>query len=260
MSHPSLPLAPELDRTPNPLDSIYRLYAAIAATCALDREAGLGGKLLYAGAIDAEAGGLLYAANIAGAATLAASSDPAVQRQAIRDGKIDFLVTSLEEALRILKNEIRKHQPVSVGVAVDPFKIADQMLDRGVLPDLLPPATWSESAAGMSLAQAGIFLGQGAPHIADPTQSQGKFVAWSAAKDFTRWLPLLDACALAAVPANDNLRQRWLRLAPRYLGRMAQRIHGVALNSEEVAQFTEAARAMIQLHDPAAPVEIQSHE
>jgi urocanate hydratase len=103
----------------------------------LDPNSGLGGKLLYAGEIDPESRNLLYAANIAGAASLAASPDPAALRQAMRDGVIDFFVNSLEEALRILKNEIRKRQTVSVGVAADPTRLVDQMLDRGVLPDLL---------------------------------------------------------------------------------------------------------------------------
>jgi len=134
------------------------------------------------------------------------------------------------------------------------------MLDRGVLPDLLPPQIWTENAAGMSVAQASIFLSQGARHIADPGQIHGKFVTWSAAKDFTQWLPLLDACAQAALPANDNLRQRWLRLAPRYVGRMAQRTHGVLLTSEEESRFMGAANEAIQSHDPAAPVEIHSKE
>ena len=63
-----------------------------------DTEPSLGGKLLYAGELDAEARALLVAANIAGAASLAASADAAARKQAMRDGVVDFLVTSLDEA------------------------------------------------------------------------------------------------------------------------------------------------------------------
>ena len=37
----------------------------------------------------------------------------------MRDGVIDFLVTSLDEALRILKNEMRKRTAVAVCVVQD---------------------------------------------------------------------------------------------------------------------------------------------
>ena len=61
----------------------------------------------------------MRAANIAGAASLSATADVATQKQAIRDGVVDFLVTSLDEAARILKNEIRKRQPVAVCVVCE---------------------------------------------------------------------------------------------------------------------------------------------
>jgi hypothetical protein len=47
----------------------------LAAALPLHPDSGLGGKLLYAGAIDDASRHLLYAANIAGAASLAASAD-----------------------------------------------------------------------------------------------------------------------------------------------------------------------------------------
>jgi hypothetical protein len=217
---------------PAPAEPIYRLYAALANTLPLDPNSGLGGKLLYAGAIDADSRNLLYAANIAGAASLAASPDPAALRQAMRDGVIDFFVNSLEEALRILKNEIRKRQPVSVGVAADPTQLVDQMLDRGVLPDLLSRGNCPNQT------HRGRFLSQGSKEIAEAAFPPGsQFVTWQVDRDFARWLPRLDECAKAALPPEDRLRHRWLRLAPRYLGRLAQRERGVALNEEEFAKF-----------------------
>ena len=212
------------------IEVIYRHYAALAATVPLDKDSGLGGKLLYAGDINATGCDLLRAANIAGAASLAASADVNLQRQAMREGAVDFLVTSLEEALRILKNEIRKRQTVSVGIALDPDQLAAQMIERGVLPDLLP--------ADLSSACAETFLKQGARRIleeqvASDEPMEPQFVTWSVDREAARWLPRFDACAQAVVPADDLLRQRWLRLAPRYLGRMTYREHGVSLSLDE---------------------------
>jgi len=91
-------------------------YAALIPTAGSDAEPNLGGKLLYAGELDQEGRALIVAANIAGAASLTATAGSAAQKQAIRGGIIDFLVTSLDEALRILKNEIRKRETVTVCV------------------------------------------------------------------------------------------------------------------------------------------------
>jgi Urocanase Rossmann-like domain len=244
---------------PSQIAVIYRTYAALSATLPLDAQSGLGGKLLYAG----EIGGagldsgldsgrdLLFAANISGAASLAASADPIVQRQAIRDGVVDFVVNSLEEALRILKNEIRKRQAVSVGVAVDPGLLVAQMLDRGVLPDLLPPSSEPEHG------QLGQFLVDGAVQIVRPDLSQPDlsqpdekraFITWSVDREFSRWLPRLDACVLRLLPGGDLVRERWVRLAPRYLGRLVQREHGVALDEAEAATLREEALKLLAEH------------
>ena len=74
---------------------------------------------------------------LSGCATLAATADLAAQKQAIRDGTVDFVVTSLDEALRILKNEIRKKATVAVCVGWRLLTVEREMLERGVLPDLV---------------------------------------------------------------------------------------------------------------------------
>jgi hypothetical protein len=236
-------------------EAVYRLYAALAVTLPLDAERGLGGKLLYAGELGGEGRQLLFAANIAGVASLAASADPAVQRQAIRDGVIDFLVTSLEEALRILKNEIRKRQAVSVGVAVAPQVLVEQMLDRGVLPDLLPSVSWDDSDRGATLEQGAKFIRQGSlPILAreDRNAGDGAYVTWSVGHDFARWLPRLDSVVEESLPSDDWVRQRWLRLAPRYLGRVAQREHGVALSGDEMVRLRSLVLELLTEHSQDA--------
>ena len=117
---------------------VERFYAGLilAAKPGSDTEPSLGGRLLYAGQLGADARALLVAANIAGAASLAVSADAAAGKQAMRDGVIDFLVTSLDEALRILKNEMRKRTAVAVCVVQDSeADFARLLLERGVLPD-----------------------------------------------------------------------------------------------------------------------------
>ncbi len=131
---------------------VERLYAALVSAAppgsGADHEPSLGGKLLYAGLLDADARALLVAANIAGAASLAFSTTADAPRQAVRDGVVDFLVTSLDEALRILKNEIRKRETVAVCVAAPALSgeddFASQLLERGGKHDLAWPVRRSE--------------------------------------------------------------------------------------------------------------------
>jgi hypothetical protein len=236
------PTPPSPFPQPNTLELIYRLYESLAATSPLDSESGLGGKLLYAGEINPQSSYLIYAANIAGAASIVAAPDPTLQRQAIRDEVIDFLVTSLEEALRILKNEVRKRQTVAVAVAADPNTLVEQMLDRGVLPDLLSPVAHSDAVPP---DQVGKFLNQGSRQVIDPASGSANFIAWSVDRDSARWLPRLDSCAQNILPEADLLRRRWLRLAPRYLGRLARRERGIAFSAEEIEQFKLANKSCV---------------
>jgi hypothetical protein len=238
---PNAPAPSSSQENPSQQAAIYRLYAALTATAFFHEETGLGGRLLYAGELSASSRSLISAANIAGAASLAASADSLTQRAAIRDGVVDFLVTSLEEALRILKNEIRKHQAVSVCVALPHELLTAQMLDRGVLPDLLPTSDSSSLAANA-------FTRLGALRLQATAQSESPYTTWSVDRDFSRWLPRIDASASALLLPSDQTRLRWLRLAPRYLGRTAQRQHGLALSASETEQLRIDVQQLLQQH------------
>lgn len=240
--------SPALDFLLN-VDSFYARLNAVSSF--------LGGQLLYAGELDGDARALLVAANVAGAASMAASASPDAQKQSIRDGIADFLVTSLDEALRILKNEIRKGETVSVCVAQSPETLAHEMFERGVLPNLIRP-TAPEAAA---------FLRQGAqliePLAGEPNQI---VLAWSVAASPALWLPKLDAVALHCLNGNSAgtesaetlvFAQRWLRLAPRYLGRMAANLRLLRTTESIAANFIEELRRQISRAEMNASVDIQ---
>ena len=217
---------------------VERLYAAlmqVAATPA-SGEPSLGGKLLYAGELDARGRALLVAGNVAGAASLAATADPAAQKQAVRDGVADFLVTPLDEALRILKNEIRKRETVAVCVGADPESVERAMLEWGVAPDLLRPT-------GHSVAQG-----------------SRSVLTWRVAAAPALWLPKLDAIALDCLREDAGPETaaglRWLRLAPRYLGRMAQGLRLVHCDAQVAKEFVARAEDAVARREIAVAVEI----
>ena len=141
-----------------------------------DPESGLGGRLFYAGELDDEGRALVVAANIAGAATLVATADRAAQKQAIRDGVADFLVNSLDEALRILKNQLRKRETVAVCVGLAPEAVEREMKERGVLPDLL------RRDVHIAPYHDALMLQEGEPEEIDFKKAPA-LVTWSVASD-----------------------------------------------------------------------------
>ncbi len=234
------------------LVQVERLYASLMAGADAgfnpNPERNLGGRLLYAGELDGEGRALLVAGNVGGAASLAATADAAAQRLAIRDGVADFLVNSLDEALRILKNEIRKRETVAVCVAAAPEAVEREMLERGVLPDLL------RSGA----AEYAPFLRQGARQIQVPDRENDETVlTWRVAAAPAQWLPKLDNLALGLLQHEDWAARRWLRLAPRYLGRLGQGVRLLVCNREYAAGFAEQARGSVERGEIGVAVEIQ---
>ncbi|MDE3199403.1 MAG: hypothetical protein KGN79_00670 [Acidobacteriota bacterium] len=198
---------------------VYRRYAALARR--LDPEHGLGGKLLFADELNASSIQLVRAANIAGAASFLTSSDNAALRQAMRDGVVDFVVTTLDETLRILKNEIRKKQAVSVGIyCADIAAFAWEMQERGVQPDL--------PAAG-----------------AEPLDDACEWVALDLPAGDKSFASKLDAVVLGAVPAEDYAAHRWYRMSPRYLPRAFRNLRTVACSRD-------AARKIQSWYEQAA--------
>jgi hypothetical protein len=238
---------------------VERFYAGLilAANIGPDAEPSLGGRLLYAGQLDAQARALLMAANIAGAASLAISADADAGKQAIRDGVVDFLVNSLDEALRILKNEIRKRSTVAVCVAQNSeVDFARQLLERGVLPDLLPP----RSAPATEFAA---FLSQGSrPVVAILPDANQVLLTWSVADAPARWLPKLDALAIDCLSFDSRSvaasARRWLRFAPRYLGRISQGLRLLRCDESTAAKFRNQVQEQVDRGEIPVAVEIQS--
>jgi urocanate hydratase len=235
---------------------VERFYAGLilAAKPGSDTEPSLGGRLLYAGQLGADARALLVAANIAGAASLAVSADAAAGKQAMRDGVIDFLVTSLDEALRILKNEMRKRTAVAVCVVQDSeADFARLLLERGVLPDLLPlrSAPAPEFAAFLSLGAR--------PVVAIHPDSDQVILAWIVADAPTQWLPKLDTFAMDCLSSDpsDASARRWLRLSPRYLGRMSQGLRLLRCDENAAARFQTQVQVQVERGEIVVPVEIQ---
>jgi hypothetical protein len=223
-----MPTDPHPPETLTFIAKVEQAYASLMQ-CALPGQQSLGGKLLYAGELNTSGRALIVAGNIAGAASLVATADPSAQKQAVREGSVDFLVTNLDEALRILKNEIRKHEPVSVAVSLAPAAIVEEMLDRGVLPDLLPPQCQSPATTPDLTA----FISQGAHRIATaPSRPESSFLIWQIPAEYAQRPAAFDAMLLDHLPSDDLIPRRWLRQSPRYLGPHSRRLRSLRCDEE----------------------------
>jgi urocanate hydratase len=86
--------------------------------------------------------------------------DPERIKKRLKTGYCDFMVTTLDEALRILKNAVRKKENVSVGLVGNCADIVPELAERGVVPDILTDQTSAHDPLngyvpnGMSFSEA----------------------------------------------------------------------------------------------------------
>src|SRR5690242_12937211 len=120
----------------------------------------LAGKLIVSGGMGGMSGAQPLAATMTGACYLGIEVDPERIKKRLRTGYCDFMVNTLDEALRIIKNAVRKKENVSVGLVGNCGEIIPELAERGVLPDILTDQTSAHDPlngyvpSGMTLEQA----------------------------------------------------------------------------------------------------------
>jgi hypothetical protein len=199
------------------LPKLTEIHDQFLSLTRVDREHfadSLGGKLLLRSGFDVDGIAAVVAASIAGAASLSVDADAERLRQGLRAGLCDFVVGHLDEALRILKNELRQARPVSVGLAADPAPCIGEMIERGLQPDLL---------SALAEGQARIFIERGAIALpADEPHPDTSLIEWTVATDPAKLMPRIARIVSGSLDSarRDTLaRRRWLDQSPRYLGR-----------------------------------------
>jgi urocanate hydratase len=162
-----------------------------------------GGKLIFTSGPGASATGLPAAVSIAGGTTLALDPDGPTVKAVFRQGGFDFVVNTLDEALRVLKNEIRQHKPLSVALISPIQPVLEEMASRGVAPDL-------ECSVSPNL---------------EVTSNITSLTSWLAARTWsevilpaasTSDLRALDLRLFEILPPGDTIRRRWLQRIPHY--------------------------------------------
>jgi len=120
----------------------------------------LAGKLVVSGGIGGMGGAQPLAATMNGAAFLGIDVDAERIKRRVKTGYCDVMVSSLDEALRILKNAVRKGEATSVGLVGNCADLIPELAKRGVVPDILTDQTSAHDPIGgyvpngMTLEQA----------------------------------------------------------------------------------------------------------
>jgi hypothetical protein len=119
---------------------------------------------------------------------------------------LDFVVNTLDEALRTLKNQIRLKRPLSVGLIADVDTTLAELTSRGVKPDV----TIDPASAPVPCEDELFFAAQGSGE-----------------------LQRFDAALLDVLPAGDVARPRWIRRLPQYLHEARSSGRWIWLSAEE---------------------------
>jgi urocanate hydratase len=101
----------------------------------------LEGKLIVSGGMGGMSGAQPLAAVMAGACFLGIEVDPERIKKRVRTGYCDVMATTLEEALRIVKDAACKKETVSVGLVGNCGDVIPELAERGVVPDILTDQT-----------------------------------------------------------------------------------------------------------------------
>jgi urocanate hydratase len=116
-------------------------YETFAAAARKHFGGNLAGKLVVSGGMGGMGGAQPLAATLNGGAFLGIDVDPERIKRRVKTGYCEVMVNDLDEALRILKNAVRKREAASVGLVGNCADLIPALARRGVVPDLLTDQT-----------------------------------------------------------------------------------------------------------------------
>jgi urocanate hydratase len=213
----------------------------------VDHRADWGGKLVLLCGPGCALDGLPAAVSIAGGTTLAIDSDAAAMKSAMRAGYLDFVVNTLDEALRTLRNEVRQKRALSVGLIGDVNIALTEMVERGVQPDLWIAFPSHAARDPAVLTAFENFLqreisSKSRPEDAAPSTTNAvwrygnpyRFAASNVSE-----LRAIDEALFAVLPSEDLVRHRWIELVPKYLREARSGLRCIWLNESELQSLAQ---------------------
>jgi Urocanase Rossmann-like domain len=211
------------------------IYGSLLA----EREAWGGTLVLCCGNVSLFLGAPTAVCIAGGTALVIGASDSSI-RSSQRDGGLDFVVRTLDEALRTLKNCVREKRALSVGLMGNAEAILKEMVERGVAPEYVA----FDGGFDPRQLEAGRMLIEGGAKpldLIEMDEDEPRLTAWLAGRGWTKVSSKADGTALKAwnerllevLPKEDEVRRRWLRRLPLYMRFARNGVHYVWLSAEE---------------------------
>jgi Urocanase Rossmann-like domain len=195
------------------------------------------GSLILNLGLDPQGTAVALASNIAGAVCLSLEQDPAIARQALRSGACDFVVNTLDEALRAMKNEVRQHKPLSVGLQGNQSEILDEIFERGVAPQLVTGLVDPAALQKFQTQGAIVFTDVEAATLLASIAEENHWTAQDFLHPTPSALKSFDLQAADLLSPEDTLRRAWLAAAPRLFPRETPPHRVLWLASSEAEQL-----------------------
>ncbi|WP_260705848.1 hypothetical protein [Edaphobacter flagellatus] len=245
-----MPGDPTSDLQPQALEALTALFAL---------KSDWAGSLVLSIGLNAQGRAFAIASNIAGAVSLSIDNSPDDIREVVRTGAVDFVVNTLDEAIRAMKNEVRKRAPLSVALAASPSRALAEIVSRGLAPALVTIFTSTQELEPVVATSSEAFKELGATLIDFTATSHvpGYRLAGELIASITRpngWeLSTLtfnssaeqrafDTRAAAMLAPGDHLRRRWLDAVPRILQRQRPSQRSLWLTPAEAEQLLSAEK------------------
>jgi urocanate hydratase len=274
--------------TQSALPVLYELYAAAARR---HFDGTLAGKLVIAGGLGGAGGAQPLAAALNGAAFLGIDADPERIKRRLKAGYCEVLVNRLDEALRMLKNAVRRRSAVSIGLTGNCAAVFPELAHRGVVPDLLTDCTPTEepfdtyvplgltpeSASALRHADAAAFrqrtrdslvihfrglqeLQKLGARVLNPrdylqplAEEKLRLSTWLTLSGEPGDIACADRLALELFAADERLT-RWIALARKYVRFQGLPARVAWLGERQMAAFSSALNGLVARGQIAGPV------
>ncbi|CAE6769521.1 urocanate hydratase [Xanthomonas arboricola] len=165
----------------------------------------LAGKWLFTGGLGGMGGAQPLAAVMAGASCLAVECRRSSIDMRLRTGYLDTWTDDLDEALRLIEESCTAKKPLSVGLLGNVADVLDELLLRGVKPDLLTDQTSAHDPINGYLPQGWTVEEWDAKRVSAPKAVEA--AARDSMANHIRAMLTFHALGVPTVDYGNNLRQ-----------------------------------------------------
>lgn len=216
----------------------------------------LAGKLIATDGMSFAGAALSLASIMHGAAFLGIDPDSEQVKRYVKAGYCDVMVNNLDEALRILKNAIRKREPASVGLSGNPAEIKQEMVSRGIVPDLLADVGNPGEQAANALHKLGsILLRSAVQGAAIQETSDGATTCFVALSGEPTDNQRIDRLLLELFAEDESLARR-LRTLQRRVRHQGLPARALWLSGQERGRLGVAVNQLLARRELKAPIVI----